>query len=148
MMRLFERRNVLLSSALLLFVLALSLPASAKIAQLTSDATYDSQRACVSGDGSAVAFDSEADLTTGNADHSREIFVMDSDGSNVLRLTGSANLSYITCRASISADGSLVAFHSDQDLTGSNADHSMEIFVIDSDGPDADHEHQSTILCV
>ena len=102
--------------------------------QLTNDAAYGSGPPVMSADGSVVAFQSTADLVTGqNADHWQEIFVVNSDGTGLLQLT--ADPSYASASPGISADGSVVAFHSEADLvSGQNADHSLEIFVVNSDG--------------
>lgn len=120
--------------SILTVVVAVAVPASAAVVQLTSDPTYSSERAAISADGSSVAFDSEADLAGGNADHSYEIFVINADGTGLRQLTASSTASFTSCRASVSGDGSKVAFQSDQDLTGGNADNSMEVFIVNADG--------------
>jgi hypothetical protein len=102
--------------------------------QLTdcSSLSYYSYHQSISGDASIVAFQSNADLTGGNSDHSHEVFVINSDGTGVRQLTSDA--SYSSRNAQINGDGSVVAFQSAADLTGGNSDHGAEIFVINSDG--------------
>jgi Tol biopolymer transport system component len=101
--------------------------------QLTSGHSH-SWLASMSADGSVIAFESEADLTGGNPDYSFEVFVINSDGTGLRQLTHCSDAAYRSEEPSISGDGSLVGFDSTADLTGGNADHSAEIFVIHSDG--------------
>ncbi len=84
-----------------------------------------------SSDASVVAFSSTCDLTGGNTDGNREIFqyVAGAGVSQLTDTTGCANMA-----PALSSDGSVVAFDSDCDLTGQNADGSVEIFVYDGSG--------------
>ncbi len=102
------------------------------LTQLTSDPSYNSRLPWLSADGSVVAFWSQADVAGGNPDHSREVFVINSDGTGLTQLT--SDPTYDTMPAGISGDGSLVVFYSEADHTGGNPDHSYEVFVIKSDG--------------
>jgi Tol biopolymer transport system component len=92
-------------------------------------------RPVVSANGLVVTFVSPADLTGGNPDHSVELYVVNADGTGLRQLTTGPGVYWCgTACPSISADGSVVAFHSSEDLTGGNPDHAPEIFVINSDG--------------
>lgn len=57
------------------------------ITQITSLVARDSITPSMTGDGSRIAFTSSADLTDEKADGSREIFMMNADGSGVVQLT-------------------------------------------------------------
>jgi Tol biopolymer transport system component len=84
----------------------------------------------ITGDGTKVVFDSDGDFTGANADHSREIFVFDTLTNSVYQATFAA--AGVSSDASVSRDGSRIAFQSDADLTGQNADGNLEIFVFDA----------------
>ncbi|MCJ7821821.1 MAG: hypothetical protein MUQ26_01850, partial [Armatimonadetes bacterium] len=122
---------VVFCGALMALALAVALPAHSATVQLTSSADYSGSPS-VNAAGSVVAFESEADLAGGNADKSREVFVINSDGTGLQQLTTDAALS--SCHPVISADGSVMVFQSMADLTGGNSDNSFEIFAINSDG--------------
>jgi Tol biopolymer transport system component len=104
------------------------------IAQLTSGpADTASGRPVVSTDGAVVAFDSDADLTGGNADLSREVFAVGIDGTGLVQLTDGP-VGTESRAPAIDATGTWVVFESNADLDGSNADGTFEIFRIRSDG--------------
>jgi len=81
----------------------------------------------ISGDGTHIAFEAERDLTGGNADLNSEIFVFDTTTNIFTQVTdttgGDSN------HPSLNADGTRVAFESDRDLTGGNADGNEELFL-------------------
>jgi len=110
------------------------LPAQAAniVTQLTSDPGWNSFSPSLSADGTKVAFDSNANLTGGNADNSFEIFVLGTDGTGITQLTSDPVVH--SRRPSLSADGSKVAFYSEADHTGGNPDGSDELFVVNADG--------------
>lgn len=83
------------------------------------------------GNGLVIVFYSESDLFGNNAAGNREIFSINSDGSNLTQLT--ANNAFPVTLA-FSDDGSRVAYDSPVDPFGANGDFSSEIFVIDIDG--------------
>ena len=88
----------------------------------------------VSGDGSIIVFSHNGDPTGGNPDLSRELYAVDGDGSNLRQLT-SATAGYSECDlAQISADGSVVVFHSTADLVGGGGPGESGIFKINPDG--------------
>ncbi len=107
--------------------------AGGEITQITSDPAGSGVRPSISADGSTVAFASATDYTEENPDNSVELFIANPDGTGIAQVTNDHPTEYLWCPA-ISADGSVLAFTSHADLTGSNGDLSSEVFVIDSDG--------------
>ncbi|MDQ3906777.1 MAG: hypothetical protein M3268_00360, partial [Acidobacteriota bacterium] len=93
--------------------------------------------AAISQDGSLISFSSAEDLTGENADRNSEIFLSTRGRLTQLTHTTPADPSSRTrdgnFRPSISDDGRLVAFSSNRNLTGANADGSFEIFLYDID---------------
>jgi uncharacterized repeat protein (TIGR01451 family) len=85
----------------------------------------------ISADGSRITFFSDRDLTGENGDGSFEIFVYDVVAGALLQITQSRM--GINTLPSINADGSCIAFASDQNFTGDNGDDNLEIFVYDAD---------------
>jgi Tol biopolymer transport system component len=85
----------------------------------------------IDGTGTYVTFYSAVNLTGSNADGSYEIFRIKSDGTNLQQLT-SGPAGSESGLPDISDDGRWVAFESNGDLAGSNADHNLEIFVYDN----------------
>jgi Tol biopolymer transport system component len=94
--------------------------------QLTSAAAGTSFNATISGDGTRVAFSSNADLTGGNPDNNFEIFVYDVPSAALTQITDSTGGFNDT--PSLSADGLTLAFISNRDLTGGNSDLNPELF--------------------
>ncbi|MCF6255731.1 MAG: hypothetical protein L3K25_05430 [Gammaproteobacteria bacterium] len=103
------------------------------LTQLTSDSLRPSSDPSISGDGSRIAFQSDADLTSGgNPSFRTQIFVINSDGTGLTQLTSDSLRSSFS--PGISGDGNRIAFHSSADLTGGNPLFRTQIFVINSDG--------------
>jgi len=105
------------------------------IAQITnSPARTGSANASISADGTRIAFESDENLTGANPDFSREIFLFDTAINTTTQLTNSAGLGdgIGSFAPSIDADGTRIVFHSNRDLTGSNADGNDEIFLVDT----------------
>jgi len=88
----------------------------------------------ISGNGEMIVFLGRGNITGQNADGSSEVFVVSFDGSIVRQLTFSPNSADVCSGARIDHDGQWVAFISNADLTGENADHNYEAFVVRSDG--------------
>jgi len=108
---------------------------SNSIAQITnSPARIGSFNASISANGTRIAFDSDEDLTGGNPDFSREIFLFDTATNTTTQLTNSIESGdgIGNFAPSINAEGTRIAFHSNRDLTGSNADGNDEIFLVDT----------------
>jgi uncharacterized repeat protein (TIGR01451 family) len=104
---------------------------SSTIAPITSTTARFNDNPSISGDGTRIAFDSTADLTGGNPDGSREIFVYDT-ATGFTQVTNSTGFLSLSVNASISGNGTCVAFVSFADLTGGNADHGEEIFLFNA----------------
>lgn len=106
------------------------------ISQLTADA---SASGCTSFDASSdstgdlIAFESDCDLTGNNPEQISEIFQIDGSGA-LTQLTASALDTCLSSAPSSDADGALIAFESDCDYAGTNADGSIEIFRVSSGG--------------
>jgi hypothetical protein len=82
----------------------------------------------INADGIRIAFESNRDLISGNPDSNREIFLWTA-GSGLTQLTSSNGGGNANVSPSISADGARIAFSSDRNLTGGNADGNLEIFL-------------------
>jgi uncharacterized repeat protein (TIGR01451 family) len=85
----------------------------------------------ISADGTRIAFVSHSDLTGGNADSNHEIFLYDTVTNSFTQVThttgGSGNSG-----PSLSSDGTRIAFSSDRNLTGGNAELNTEIYFYDT----------------
>ncbi|MBL1259123.1 MAG: PD40 domain-containing protein [Thiotrichaceae bacterium] len=105
--------------------------------QLTRGRGGDSTNPDITDDGNTVVFQSSQDLLDENADGTVELFVVNADGSGLMQITEGApkiagKRDDASRAASISADGSKIAFDSFIDLTPPlNDDFSNEIFVFD-----------------
>src|SRR5262249_13198306 len=90
----------------------------------------------ISQDGSRIAFATRDDPLGGNYDGNSEIFLF--DGAKLIQITNTlpgnpdARIANGNFRPSISDDGRIIAFASNRDLTGQNADGNSEIFVFDT----------------
>jgi Tol biopolymer transport system component len=103
----------------------------------------DTLRPVINAAGTRIAFISRANLTGGNADGSAEIFLFDTTTNNLTQLTSSATGSAVV--PSISADGTRIGFSSTADLTGGNADGNFEIFLFDTSTNSATQITHSTV---
>ncbi len=125
-------RNCIVPAAALGSFLFLSAIAGVAAAQVSFEQLTDFDGDCgsylprASADGAAVVFESDCDLVPGdNEDNSRELFRIDNGVlTQITRSSGCANTN-----PTIEDDGERVAFESDCDLTGANADRNSEIFV-------------------
>jgi len=70
----------------------------------------------INADGTRIAFVSSADLTGGNPDGNREIFLFDTTTTTFTQITDTTPGRSFS--PSINADGTRIAFHSSADLTG------------------------------
>ena len=81
----------------------------------------------ISGDGSLISFHSDGDPSGENPEWNREVFIVNSDGSQVHQITSSTW--GMSGNPSISADGAMIAFVSNADLVGQNPDGNYELFL-------------------
>jgi Tol biopolymer transport system component len=105
------------------------------ITQVTnSPTTIGSFNAAINADGTYVAFDSDEDLIGGNPDFNREIFLFNIASNTTAQLTNSTGSgdNVGSFAPTINANGTRIAFHSNRDLTGGNADSNTEIFLFDT----------------
>ena len=106
-------------------------PDGTNLTQVTTGATA-AEQVEVADNASKLVWVDTSDPLGMNADGSREIFAMNTDGTNLMQLTMSAGDS-ITPR--ISDDGAYVVFTSNGEFTaGSNADGLLEVYVANTDG--------------
>lgn len=103
--------------------------ASMTFTQITDTTGEDNIVPVLNSDGTLIAFDSSADVTGGNPDGSREIFLYDADTMMFTQITDTVGVNSLV--PDITPDGTTIGFHSDADLTGSNPDASLEVFLFD-----------------
>lgn len=103
--------------------------------RLTEDAVgdCDSTSPSIDASGTLVAFDSDCDLTGENDANAIAIFTVTNSGT-VTQKTFAPDDSCSSLRPAIDAAGTIVAFHSDCDFTGDNAERHAEIFTVDASG--------------
>lgn len=88
-----------------------------------------STRPAISGDGRRVAFSATFDPLGTNADRNQELFLYDVASATYRQLTNS--IGGAASEASISTDGTRIAFVTSANLGGGNADNNLEVFVLD-----------------
>lgn len=106
---------------------------SGELQQLTNDPNgglCDSTSPSISSSGATVAFDSDCDLVGDNEDLATEIFTVNASNGNIRQRTKAPEDFCDSVHPSIDASGSIVAFHSNCDFTGGNADGGDEIFTV------------------
>ncbi|MEW6145776.1 MAG: hypothetical protein AB1598_12240 [Thermodesulfobacteriota bacterium] len=97
--------------------------------QITDTTGEDNIVPALNSDGTLIAFDSSADVTGGNPDGNREIFLYDADTDTFTQITDTVSGDSLV--PDITPDGTTIGFHSSADLTGSNPDASLEVFLFD-----------------
>jgi len=101
--------------------------------QLTVDpngGACDSMSPSIDHNGTVIAFDSDCDLVGNNEDLAIEIYTVNASNLVIRQRTTSGDDSCANLRPSIDGEGSVIAFMSDCNLTGNNADRSNEIFTL------------------
>ncbi len=100
----------------------------------TTGGFFGNKEPSINSDGTRIAFVSDHDLTGGNADGAREIFLFDTTANSFTQVTNTTNppLDFGNQDPSINGDGTRIAFESNRDLTGGNADGNIEIFLYDT----------------
>jgi hypothetical protein len=94
--------------------------------------------AALNGDGTRVVFESNVDLVGENPDFSREIFLLDSNSGSVVQISDSPIPSQGPTDSgsilpTIDEEGTRIAFLSNRDETGQNADLNAEVFLCDTE---------------
>lgn len=104
--------------------------ASATMTQVTdtADPNHSNSAGNLNFDGTKMTIFSNG-FTGGNADGNREIYLYDVTTGGISQITNTVGGN--TGVASLSADGKRIAFDSDRDFVGTNADGSTEVFVYD-----------------
>lgn len=110
-----------------------------ELRQLTSAIEGSSNVPIIAGGGSKVVFNSDADLTGGNADRQVEVFIVDWEGSGLDQLTSTTALLEFgdpsALAPTITDDGTTVVFFSNHyRFPFTNIDSNFEIWRIGSDG--------------
>jgi Tol biopolymer transport system component len=100
------------------------------LTQVTASSSCTNQAPAISADGTTIAFQSNCNLTGSNADGNNEIYRFDTTTSTLTQITVSSGC--INGDVSINADGTRIAFTSNCNLTGSDADGSFEIYRFDT----------------
>lgn len=107
------------------------------IVQLTNDPALNGgsliRTAKISGSGNRILFRADTDPLGTNPGRHRQLFVIDTDGTNLTQLTNATGAE-LGAIADISDDGSRIVFSYSGDLTGMNSDESEEIFGVLFDG--------------
>jgi len=98
--------------------------------QITSSTGTANLTPRINDDGTRIAFRSRADLTGGNADLNREIFLFDTNTSTLTQITNTTGTDNFNL--SINAGGTLIVFTSGQNFTGGNADGNTEVFLFNT----------------
>jgi hypothetical protein len=110
---------------------------SGSITQITDDASSSgcgSFNAAVNDQGDVIAFESDCDLAGSNIDGIIEIFRAVVGGAVTQLTVDPDDAGCASTNPSIDATGVMIAFESNCDLTGANADGETEIFRVDDQG--------------
>ena len=109
------------------------------ITQITATVGGASDRPAVSRDGSLIVFDSTSDITGGNADGSTEMFLFNRTSGTITQITDTP-AGRLSTRAKTDVFGGFpvfvrnIAFESNANLTGDNADGNTEVFLFNVTG--------------
>jgi Tol biopolymer transport system component len=96
----------------------------------TTGFTLPGQQLSLDATGRLLTLTSNADLTGENPDRNLEVFLLDTTTGAVTQITRTTGpIERANGGAEISDTGTRIAFRSDHDLTGSNGDHTLEIFL-------------------
>lgn len=108
---------------------------TAKFTQVTDSTDCVNNQPSINTGGTRIAFSSTCNLTGNNADGNAELFLFDVTTGALAQITktiGSSPVGAFNLQPSISGNGQRIAFVSDRDLTGNNADQNPEIFLFDA----------------
>ncbi len=98
--------------------------------QITDGDVSASARPSLNSDGTRITLDFAGDPLGTNSDGNGEVFVFDTTTSSFVQITDTTS-SYSNHSPAISADGTRIAFTSDADFLGTNADGSDELYLYD-----------------
>jgi Tol biopolymer transport system component len=84
----------------------------------------------INADGTRIVFASDCNLTGQNADSNFEVYHFDTSTDTLTQITTSSDCG--TALTSINGDGTRIAFDSNCNLTGQNADGNAEIYLFDT----------------
>ena len=98
----------------------------------TTGSTISSDSPTISGNGTRIAFISNADLTGENPDGNREVFLFDTTTTTFTQVTNTTGSASDSDSPAISGNGTRIAFISNADLTGGNPDGNREVFLFDT----------------
>ncbi len=99
--------------------------------QITDTIDGDTRGVNTNTDGTIVVFLSDHDLTGFNADGNSEVFLYDVNSSTLTQATDTSGDN--NASTSMSSDGLLVVFSSENDITGDNADGNVELFLLNTE---------------
>ena len=86
----------------------------------------------ISADGTRITFYSFADHTGGNPDHNYEIFLFNIGTNTLTQITHTSGPGVVNQRPTANANGRLIAFDSNANLTGGNPGGAVEIFLFNT----------------
>jgi Tol biopolymer transport system component len=103
------------------------------LAQVTALASGSASSPSIAADRNTIVYAADSNPTGGNADGSTEIFKVLADGSGTVQVSNGAS-GTTSSNPVVAANVPVVVFDSDADLTGGNADASVEVFKANLDG--------------
>ena len=98
------------------------------ITQITFQPSGSSNDASINADGTRIAFESRANINGGNPDGSEEVYLFDTTTGIITQITDESGLDG-SVRPSINADGTRIAFESDEDINGGNPEGNVEVYL-------------------
>ncbi len=97
-----------------------------QITDTTASTLFAPSKEAMNTDGTRIGFLSDQDLTGGNGDGNFELFLWE-EGAGISQITDTSGVSQF--QGVLSANGQRIAFGSEADFTGGNADGSGELFL-------------------
>jgi Tol biopolymer transport system component len=105
-------------------------PNGSGLLQITNDPGTHARRPRTDDNATVVVFESSSDLDGGNDDGTTEIWRMTTGGTGLFRVT--TDTDFDSTEPDISGSGTRIAYSSQGNPTGNNADHNFEIFTYDT----------------
>ena len=113
-----SNRNLTGGNPLLLNQIFLANTVTGTITQITNVTADGARSASINGDGTRIAFQSDADINGGNPDGNQEIYLADVSSGTIIQITDTMGGN--NTDSSINADGTRIAFESNRNITGGN----------------------------